>query len=170
MHRNYVDCVRWFGNLVLSKSLENEIALWQPRRAPWSAEHANPHRRKLLALELQRFPVPRCDVWFMRFGLCLARRLLGVGSTRGQVTVLDLARYPRVRRQVYQLKGCGSTVRGVSFSADGRVMVVATDDATLWRFDERVGDGDGGIGEQDDEAGGDRKSKAKKRKRASGRY
>ena len=69
------------------------------------------------------------------------------------------------------LRGCGSTVRGVSFSADGRVMVIATDDATLWRFDERSGDGGGdGDGEQDEEAGGERKSKAKKRKRASGRY
>jgi hypothetical protein len=143
LHRNYVDCVRFYGDLIVSKSTEEEIVLWQARRSPWGGASATD--RKLMALKLATFKVPKCDVWFIRFALCPARRLLAVGTTvffvfnlnqflafqfifvltgtvRGELLLIDLAS-AKTKTRWYQLKNCVSTVRGIAFNHDGRYVL-----------------------------------------------
>lgn len=39
VHWAYVDCVRWLGDIVLSKSVHNKVFLWEPDMSSKEAEH-----------------------------------------------------------------------------------------------------------------------------------
>ena len=47
VHSGYVDCARWVGDLVLSKSVQNAAVLWQP----------DVRRRRDAARILRRYPL-----------------------------------------------------------------------------------------------------------------
>lgn len=53
VHHDYIDCVKWLGNLILSKSTKNRIALWAP----------DSNRYKGAPLILREFLVADCDLW-----------------------------------------------------------------------------------------------------------
>ncbi|KAK1308256.1 Polycomb group protein FIE2 [Acorus calamus] len=60
VHSNYVDCNRWLGDFVLSKSVDNEIILWEPKIKDQSPGEGTVDI-------LQKYPVPECDIWFIKF-------------------------------------------------------------------------------------------------------
>jgi polycomb protein EED len=79
VHGDYVDCVRWLGNAVLSKSTHNKICLWKPC----------PRRRKDAVTLLRQFTLPDTDIWFVRFSLDEDKALVAAGNTLGRVYVYD---------------------------------------------------------------------------------
>ncbi|GLT31584.1 hypothetical protein SLA2020_063130 [Shorea laevis] len=60
VHSNYVDCNRWLGDFILSKSVDNEVVLWEPKMKEQSPGEGT-------ADILQKYPVPECDIWFIKF-------------------------------------------------------------------------------------------------------
>jgi hypothetical protein len=140
--RKYLDSLnRPFGD-----KLPLSASYWDPAKRPGNLrpqkKHSKgiknlgfyEHERKVLALRLGTFRVPRCDVWFMRFAVCAPRRIVAVGNVRGEIDVIDLSG-TRKRRHRIALRASSATVRGIAFNAHGDRMVVVCDDGSLHRLD-----------------------------------
>ncbi|KAG1661560.1 hypothetical protein FOA52_009559, partial [Chlamydomonas sp. UWO 241] len=132
VHANYVDCVRWLGDLVLSKSVDFEILTWRPR----SSDEPGVHVSTSFQL-LQRFPLPESRIWFVRFSLDASFTLLACGNRTGKVYLYnphDPA--PRTAQlQCLKSKNNGSVVRQTAVSASGNIVLAACEDGTIWRWD-----------------------------------
>ncbi|XP_071133492.1 polycomb protein EED-like [Mytilus edulis] len=137
VHRNYVDCVRWLGNFVLSKSCENSINCWKPGGLHDSLADMKPHDNKVTILH--RFDYKECDIWYMRFCLDFWQKLMALGNQVGKIYVWDIdVDDPREARYiVITHQKCYSPIRQTAFTRDGSILLAVTDDASIWRW-ERV--------------------------------
>lgn len=54
--QDYVDCARWVGDLILSKSTGNEAVLWKPCS----------QRRKDAVTVVKRYALPDTNIWYLR--------------------------------------------------------------------------------------------------------
>ncbi|KAI0566554.1 Polycomb protein EED [Gracilaria domingensis] len=77
VHRHYVDCVIWVGELLLSKSVHNRMILWEPEKDRESL--ASPATEYTL---LEEYVLDVCSVWFIRFAMDRFRRLVACGNDK----------------------------------------------------------------------------------------
>lgn len=136
IHRNYVDCCRWFGDFILSKSCENKIVCWKPGSLDKETEVVD-RLSENKSVVIHQLDLRDCDIWFMRFSLDPSSRLLALGNQAGRIWVWDLeTEEPRQIRGVQLSHAkCTSAVRQTSWSQDGRMLVGVCDDGTIWRWD-----------------------------------
>lgn len=80
-HNNYVDCARFVGDLLLSKSTENTVVLWTPQPTA---------QRPDGVAVLREFTFPQAEIWFVRFGVDDANGRVAVGNRMGGVYLFDL--------------------------------------------------------------------------------
>lgn len=130
VHGNYVDCVMYIGDLILSKSVHNKIVLWAPGTdtsglLPSSTEHH----------VIVEYRYPAGDLWYMRFALNHARTLLAVGSRDGRIHIFDIDDPQGTPVACLAHPQAKSPVRHLAFSPDGKILVAVCDDSTVWRWD-----------------------------------
>ncbi|KAG8137033.1 hypothetical protein E2320_005577 [Naja naja] len=109
IHRNYVDCVRWLGDLILSKSCENAIVCWKPGKMEDNIDKIKPSESNMLALGNQ---VGKLYVWDLEVE----------DPHKAKCTVLTHAK-------------CAAAIRQTSFSRDSSILIAVCDDASIWRWD-----------------------------------
>lgn len=96
---------------------------------------------------LQRFEVPKCEIWYLRFAVDRGYTTLAVGNQEGKVFVWNLkvpSPAAKTNRIMLEAKRCNSTVRQIAMTKDGSILVAACDDSTLWRWDRTTTPSSGG--------------------------
>ena len=134
IHVNVVDSVQFMAsNAILSKSTYNILILWMPETVTRTVSMACKPPSGVTVL--RKFELDSCDFWFIRLGLCPeTERLLAVGNKAGRVQIWDLeaCEKPPSQRLPAQVR---STIRMVSFSPDGRLLVVCDDKGNVCKWD-----------------------------------
>ncbi|KAG6397824.1 hypothetical protein SASPL_139272 [Salvia splendens] len=108
VHTNYVDCNRWIGDFMLSKSVDNELVLWEPKMKEQSPGEGTVDI-------LQKYPVPECDIWFIKFSCDFHYKAAAVGNREGKIYVWEIQSNPPVLIASTILSCC--------------------EDGTIWRWD-----------------------------------
>ncbi|XP_003746653.1 polycomb protein eed [Galendromus occidentalis] len=133
IHQNYVDCVRWLGNLILSKSTEHVIVCWKPGYIEQRAIKTTDSTVTIL----HQFHYKDSRFWFLRFGLDREQRQLSVGNETGKTYVweIDVEDPATSKCSTLSHPKCTTIVRQTSFNNRGDMIICVCDDATLWRWD-----------------------------------
>lgn len=91
VHNNYIDDLAWVGDLLLSKSVDDEIVLWRPvADVPRAARLGIPVAPASTITVLHRFKILRTSLWYMHMGLDASLHTLACGNTTGKVYVWRL--------------------------------------------------------------------------------
>lgn len=80
VHSDYVDSVKWLGDLLLTKSTKGKMLLWGPDSA----------RFKGAPLILHEYSSSDDQIWYIRMDVCVPLNLVAVGSKEGRVYVHSL--------------------------------------------------------------------------------
>ncbi|XP_018654559.1 putative embryonic ectoderm development protein [Schistosoma mansoni] len=154
VHGNYVDCARWFGSLVISKSCENSVTLWKPGGLDDSSANIptpgvpTEHKTSII----HQLKATDCNLWYIRFDIDLKNHVLALGTGTGpsRVYLWDL-KYPEnalnLPAQVLHfptVSGVGpggmplshSAIRQTRFADDGDILLCVGDNGLIVRFDK----------------------------------
>jgi polycomb protein EED len=146
IHGNYVDCVRWFGDLIVSKACSveeednNDVVIWKAGKFSQTWDDIGGSSKDTESQAIARLKIDKCRCWFMRFALTSQCQVLALGNEVGETYVYDLTvKNPKkIQKFVLSHPKCTKAIRQTAFSRDGQVLICVCDDGTIWRWDRTV--------------------------------
>lgn len=134
VHAHCVDCVQFVGDLLLSKSIENKIRLWHPNiQRATTPLGGTLHPCSSNVTLLRTFQLEDSKNSFMRFAIDPSLEILAAGNTRGWVYLWLLG---AARRHPFRIMKIPDpcTIRYLSFSPNGKMLVASTGDGSFYRW------------------------------------
>lgn len=141
IHSNYVDCVRWLANFVLSKSCQDSIICWKPGALTDDLDDFIPKdtsKEPASATTVIRpFELFDSKIWFMRF--CTDGEYLVLGNELGVIYVWHIAVREIMQVVPAQLSHSKSkfTIRQTAISTDGSILLAVGDKGRIWRWQKQ---------------------------------
>jgi len=139
VHKNYVDCVRWFGDSILSRSCKDNIVLWKPGEISTDIDDLKAKENNLSII--CRLETVINDFWYMRFALDYNQKYIAFGNHFGKITVWDLQSLDPLNSNSkstmchLQAGKCNTTIRQTAFSKDSSILISVCEDSSIWRWD-----------------------------------
>ncbi|CAJ0752610.1 15848_t:CDS:10 [Entrophospora sp. SA101] len=120
IHNNYVDCVRWYGDYILSRcAATTTIIMWKPKIKLSPVEDkstitsvvvggpSKPSTSYDIHCELD---FENCDIWFLRFTLSPDQEQLVIGNQTGDIFLWDMNQISNVianytKKKIFKICG-----------------------------------------------------------------
>ncbi|GFZ12468.1 transducin/WD40 repeat-like superfamily protein [Actinidia rufa] len=110
------------------QSVDNEIVLWEPKMKEQSPGEGSVDI-------LQKYPVPECDIWFIKFSCDFHYNAAAIGNREGKIFVWELQSSPPVLIAKLSHVQSKSPIRQTAMSFDGSTILSCCEDGTIWRWD-----------------------------------
>ncbi|PKC71679.1 WD40 repeat-like protein [Rhizophagus irregularis] len=106
LHNNFIDCVRWYGDLLLSRcAADAKIVLWKPDVELVAFDKSNittvvvggpatPSKQQANFDIICELEFTHSDIWFIRFGFSYDFRMLATGNQVGKIYLWDTKDIP----------------------------------------------------------------------------
>jgi len=139
IHRNYVDCVSWFGNFVISKSCENALVFWKPGKIEQDLDTFLPKSQPVTdstTTFIHQLDLKDSEIWYMRFSMDMEQKTLALGNMTGKTYVwnVDADEPEDYTCSILTQDKCHSALRQTCLSNDGSILLCVGDDSTIWRW------------------------------------
>jgi WD40 repeat protein len=139
IHQHYVDSVCWFGSFsFLSRSHMGDLVWWKLG----ALGESEPNFQASSATKIYTLKEKDEDahrIWFLRTQMDQQGKFLALGDIQGKINLWDFEAesVEDMKKWVVSSPKSTKTIRMVTFSANGSILLAASDDGKIFRFDKK---------------------------------
>ena len=128
IHDNYVDCVQFYGNFILSKSVDGKIKEWMPI--------FNKEGDSYLLINTYKYQIDE-KIWFIKFNYIKEKNCIFVGNEKGEVFLFHLKNENEINDNEYS--SCddifnihdSTIIRAIAYSQTDNICIIASNNGEL---------------------------------------